>query len=261
MNKKSVMEDVISLKYTGKFKNLDIAKKLGISINTVEKSLQLNRLHKDLFEFLTEDRYEKLLSLKFKALPLKNIKNDKTAVIKFIDSIDIGASAKDINEKLSLVEVRKEKVEEIKTDISSKNSDIDKYKEEVKAIENQYKDMLKKIDRTFKFILEDDEISEDKKIQLFKSIAYNKKYNQWQLVGYVDYKVYKYLLNKNYIAKPINDYDYAYDTIPVILDIDKFVGYVKKSKNFEATFQDNYVKRHNLIWANKGDKELKEIDE
>lgn len=260
MKSKSTMEEVIYLKDKG-LKSVEIAKKLGVTINTVEKSLQLGRLHKELYEVLTKDRYEKLLSLKFKALDLKSIKRDAAAVIKFIDSIDIGASAKEIKEKLSLIEVRQEKVEEIKSDIANKSSDIEKFKDEVKAMENEYNEMLKCIDSTFKFILEDEDIKEDKKIQLLQSIAYNKKYNQWQFVGYVDYKVYKYLLNKKYIVKPVNDYDYSYDMVPVILDIEKFINYVKRSTNFEASFQARYAKRHNLVWANKGDKELKKITE
>lgn len=264
MKKKSVIEEVVQLKESTDLKNIEIAEKLNISINTVEKSLQLGRLHKELYKVLTQDRYDKLVSLKFKALDIKSIKDDEIAVIKFLDSINIGASAKEIKEKLSLIEIRQEKVKEIKSDISDINKCIEISKKEVKILEKQYKSMMKEIDTTFSFIVDDKTIPEDKKIELLQSIAYNKKYQRWQFVGYVDYSVYKYLINKNYIYIPINTcpmnrYDRNYEMTPVIEDIEKFIGYVKRSKTFSASFQTKFTRRHNLIWANNGDKELKEI--
>lgn len=71
---------------------------------------------------------------------------------------------------------------------------------------------------------------------------------------------YFYLKNKGIINYDEDYISYrGYFSPPIIPDIDKFINYVKKSKGFNAEFQSKYIKNKNLIWANKKDKELKEL--
>lgn len=259
MKNNSIYDDVIKLK-GDKLKNKDIADKLGVSLNAVEKTLQLNRLHVKFKSILNNEQYNKLLNLNFKALDIRLIQDDNDSVRSLLDSIDFKITAKELKEKIELIKVKQEQVEVIKRDIENINKHVGKIRDDLKNLEKEYNDVVNEIDDKFKFIEKDTELSDDKKSQLLKCVAYDKGLNKYVFVGFINSNKYFYLKNKNLIHydENLNAY-WGYLPPPIIPDIDRFIQYVKKSRGFTAEFQIKYTKNKNLIWANRKDKELRQL--
>lgn len=201
-----------------------------------------------------------MLDLNFKALEIKHIQDDKDSVIKLLDVIDKKTTLKELKEKIELIKIRKDQVNHIKNNIENTNNNIDKIKNELKVLEKEYKNIINCIDDKFRFIEENIELTDNKKAQILKSIAYSKTLEQYVFVGFIDINKYFYLKNKGIINYDEDYISYrGYLPPPTIPDINKFINYVKKSKGFDAEFQTKYTKSKNLIWANRKDKELKEL--
>lgn len=259
MKNKSIYDDVIKLKENN-FKNKEIAEKLNVSLNSVEKTLQLNRLHLKFKDCLNNELYNKLLNLNFKALEIRHIQEEPKLVVDLLEMIDRKTTLNELKQKIELLKTKQYQVDSIKSDIETTNNNISKIKNEIKDLESKYKDIVKNLDSKFKFIEEDTDLSDSKKKQLLQAIAYDTRLDKYVFVGFIDTNKFFYLKNKGLISYDENYISYSgYLPPAVIPDIEKFVKYVKKAKDFKADFQTKYTRNKNLIWADRKDKEQKNI--
>jgi len=156
------IEKILNLKHQEKT-NSQVANKLNISERMVEKVLQLDRLQSVLKEILSNERYDKLLSINYKALKLKSYIDNIHFLNLLLDSIDNKATEKDIKEKISLLEIRQEKIKEIQKDIDYYKTNLAEIQKEINEIDADYKSRMKEVDEKFKFIIEDKQLSEKRK--------------------------------------------------------------------------------------------------
>lgn len=254
------IDKILKLKEEDKTNN-QIAKKLNISERMVEKSLQLYRLQAELKEKLSQERYDKLASLNYKALKLKAYINDIEFLNLLLDSVDYKATEKDIKEKISLLEIRQEKIKEIQRDIDYYKSNLVKIKKEIDNIDIEYKNRMKEVDEKFEFIINDEKLTDSKKESLLECIAYNKKYDNWVFVGFINNKNQYFIIKREFLE---NFSFGGWDLPPKIKNIEKFIDFVKRTRSFNAEFQGRYSNSKNLVWSSKKDKSqtyIKEIKE
>jgi len=254
------IEKILNLKHQEKT-NSQVANKLNISERMVEKVLQLDRLQSILKEILSNERYDKLLSLNYKALKLKLYIDNIDFLNLLLDSIDNKATEKDIKEKISLLEIRQEKIKEIQKDIDYYKTNLAEIQKEINEIDADYKSRMKEVDQKFKFIINDEKLSDTKKESLLECIAYNKKYDNWVFVGFISNKNQYFKIKKEFLE----EFTFGgWDLPPKIINIEKLVEFVKRTRLFNAEFQTKYTNSKNLVWSSKMDKSqtyLKEIKE
>lgn len=136
MKSRIAIDKILKLK-AEKLSNRKIAEELNVSIRLVEKSLQLNRLREDLRVKINGNRFDKLLSLNFKALKLLPIKDDIGIVNAILDSIEVFTTSCEIEKKLEFV-CRNKNVNELQTRINELNDIGESIIAEISELADKY---------------------------------------------------------------------------------------------------------------------------
>ncbi len=255
LNYNVTLEQVLKLKNKN-FTNKMIANELNISLRMVEKTLQLYRFLDSLRDSIDFRRYEKLVSLNYKALEIRKIMKDTESINILLDNLEYKASLKEIKDKLSLVLTRQEKVKEMVDKINVINAAIYNKKKDINKLSEKRKILVNELEKVFGFILYDDELEDDKKNEILKSIAYDKGNNEWVFVGLIDKNRFLKLIGDKVIKK--NDSMNGYScTIP---EIDRFIKYIKRSRGYTAELKYSYLGEDGFLWLGSDNKEVKKID-
>lgn len=238
------------------FTNKMVANQLNISLRMVEKTLQLYRFLEMMKKVLDFRRYEKIVSFNYKALEIKKIENDIDSINILLDNLKCKATLKEIKERLNLVLVRQERIKEMVDKINTINAAIEIKSKNIDDLTEKRKALCQEVERVFGFILYDDGLEDDKKNEIFKSIAYDRVNNEWVFIGIIDKNRFLKLTKDEIIKKNQGISEYSY-TIP---EVNKFIGYIKRSRGYKAELQYSYLGEEGLLWLGKDNKVIKKID-
>lgn len=248
MKKNKVYDEVI-LEKQHQLSNSKVAKKLGITVSMVEKSLQVYRFREKSKPSLTSDNYKKLESLNYKALCLKHISSVST-LNKILDQIPLDASMKQIKAVL-----RDIKGKEIVIDVETENAIYKKCISEKETILTELKDiedtLSSEVYKVLSGLAEDKEEFITSKKLLEKVINFSPEYSRWILNCDIPIFKSKLLISKGFIAKRNEDEKYKF----FINDVDNFIEYCKEEKlniylkddNIEDTEVESIYKRNLLL--------------
>lgn len=255
LNHNATLEQVLKLKNKN-FTNKMIANELNISLRMVEKTLQLYRFLDSLKGSIDFRRYEKLVSLNYKALEIRKIKENIESINILLDNLEYRASLNEIKDRLNLVLTRQEKIKEMGDKINIINAAIENNKSDINNLADKRKMLVQAVERIFGFIIYDDELEDDKKNEIFKSIAYDKVENKWIFVGIIDKNRFLRLTKDEIIIKNqgINECNY------IIPEVNRFIKYIKRSRGYTAELKYSYLGEEGLLWLGSDNKLINKID-